>query len=112
MRILVTLRNSPRAEQSQRLSRFNFGNRAGFDITTALLEKQLIKEITNISHVPLIHFVDDRMACYDRQLPAIGLLAEQSFGMHAKEASLLCDILHNFSHFVMTGHGLSTESYG
>ena len=112
MRALVTNRNSIIAENSPRLSQYNFGNRKCFDITTAILEKQLLKEVINLQNVPCIHFVDDRRACYDRQLPAIGLLAEQSFGMDKREANLLCHVLQNFEHHLSTAFGVSSQSYG
>lgn len=38
-RILVSNRTSVNAEKSNRLSAFQFGNRKGFDIQTAILEK-------------------------------------------------------------------------
>lgn len=98
MRVLITLRNSERAERSDRLSCFNFGNRRNYDIQTAILEKQVIKDTANTLHLPIIHYLDDRQACYDRQLPNLGLLAERSFGLHEKEAHILCKILQKFRH--------------
>lgn len=112
MRVLVTLRNSKRAEKSNRLSIYNFGNRKNFDIQTALLEKQLIKDSATVNNLPILHYLDDRQACYDRQLPDIGLLTERSFGMNVNEAVMLCDALKKFRHFISTGHGIACQSYG
>lgn len=53
-RILITLRNSIRAKHLPRLSTFNYGNRKNYDIEKAILEKQIIKEIDNMTHLPFM----------------------------------------------------------
>ena len=112
MRVLISLRNEKHSEMSCCLSAYNFGNRKGKDINTALLEKQLMKDAVNITNYPAVQYIDDRMSCYDRQLPSIGLIAERSFGMTFSEALTLYKVMANFKHYIMTGHGLSTRSYG
>lgn len=47
----------------------------------ALLEKQLIKDTANVMHLPVIYYLDDRKACYDRHLPDIEFLADRFFGI-------------------------------
>ena len=112
IRILVTQRTAVNAEKSSRLSTANYGNRKNFNIQTAILEKTLIHNIANSTHQPTIHYIDDRKSCYDRQLPEIGLLTQQSFGMHQREASFFCQILKNFNHYLLTACGISANYYG
>ena len=112
MRICVSNRTTEYAEQSNRLSTANYGNRKGYDINTAILEKRLIHDTSAYQKYPTIHYTDDRQACYDRQLPEIGLLAERSFGMSEEESSLLMQVLKNFNHFLATAYGIAKTSYG
>lgn len=112
MRIAITNRTVIVAEKSNRLSCANFGNRKGYDISTAILEKTLIHNITYLNDHPTIHYIDDRQACYDRQLPEVGLLVERSFGMPETQAMLLQTMLKNFKHYLATAYGTSKNFYG
>ena len=54
MRVLISQKNAPRAKASIRLSGFNFGNFKNHDITTAFLENQLIKDVSNTTNSPIL----------------------------------------------------------
>ena len=112
MRILVSQRTSIHAETSPRLSKANYGNRKHYNIQTAILEKSLIHDLASVTHLPTIHYIDDRKSCYDRKLSEIGKLTERSFGMHRSEVSFLCRILKNFNHYLLTAYGISDNFYG
>ena len=108
----MTDKISINAEASGRLSRANYGNRNGYDIQSTIFEKTLLHELTAYTKQSIVHFIDDRQACYDRQLPEIGLLVERSFGIHKTEAEVLFKTLKNFRHFLSSAYGISTEMYG
>lgn len=112
IRVLLTHRSSVNAEIFPRLSKQNFGNRKGYDINTAILQKKVIKDLVNTKNLPFIHYIDDRKACYDRQLPEIGMLVEISFGIAPQVAELFCKVLKNFEHHLSTAYGVSDEFYG
>ena len=76
------------------------------------MEKSLIHGLTLFTNYSTIHYIDDRKACYDRQLPEIGLITEMSFGMHQQEVNLLNGVLQNFNHYLSTAYGIANRKYG
>ena len=112
LRMLVTNRSAIVAEDSERLSKYNYGNRKGYDIHSAIVEKSFINDLTSFTNYATIHYIDDRKVCYDRQLPEIGFITELSFGMHQQEVNLLNGVLQNFNYYLSTAYGIAKEKYG
>ena len=51
-------------------------------------------------------------ACYDRQLPNIGCLVEESVGVEREPAKLFARLLPVMNHFICTSFGISSDYYG
>ena len=51
-------------------------------------------------------------ACYDRQLPNIGGIVEESVGVNKEAIKLMTKVLPLCKHFFRTVHEVSEESYG
>ena len=78
MRIFLMLRNVGVIEQDKRLSKFNYGSRKIYPIEEVLLEKQLICDSAVFSKQMTIHAVTDLQVYYNRQLPKLCGVIEES----------------------------------
>ena len=56
--------------------------------------------------------MSDHEACYDRQIPELCGLVEESIGANRKAVELLTKALPRLEHHVGTVNGVSTEKYG
>ena len=59
-----------------------------------------------------MHLFSDLEACYDRQIPEIGGIVEESMGVDRKAIQLITKTVETFKHFVRTGFGISKRSHG
>ena len=54
----------------------------------------------------------DLQACYDRQLPNVLSIVQESTGMDRKAATLISRTIPSFNHYLCTNYGISDKSYG
>ena len=50
-------------------------------------------------------------ACYDRKLPNIGGIVEESIGVNREAIKLITKVLPRWKNFIASTHGVSKESY-
>jgi len=60
----------------------------------------------------MIHTISDLKACYDRQLPNIGCMVQESVGVKRNFAKLMQTVLPIIKHYMSTDFGISSNSYG
>ena len=111
MRISLHSGKQELIEDDHRFSKANYGSRKNFAITSAILQKRLIMDNSLISMKPTVYALTDLKSCYDRQLPNIGSIVEESVGRNRKEIILYTKIMPNFENHVNTGYGISQEYY-
>jgi len=112
MRIFIGSRNNKNIELDERLSKYNYGSRSGYSIEDAILEKRLMYDVAVRSGEPMMHNISDLKACYDRQLPNIGCLVEESVGVDRNAAKMFAKVLPIMQHHVCTDFGISENAYG
>jgi len=112
MRIFIGARNDENIAQDKRLSTFNYGSRRYYSIDTAILEKRLMYDNSIRDGKTTIHTISDLKACYDRQLPNIGCMVQESVGVQRNFAKLMQTVLPIMKHHVATDFGISSTSYG
>ena len=93
MRIFLGSRINERIENDARISKRNYGSRSGYSIENALLEKSLIVDHAKKSGQEHAHAASDLEACYDRQLPELCGLVEESLGANRKMFTLVAKVL-------------------
>ena len=96
MRIFFSLRNDGSIETDQRISKFNFGSRKGYCTENAILEKQLLYEANLCNRFQTVHTLSDLKACYDRDLPVLGCLVEESVGVEQMPAIVFFKLIPRF----------------
>jgi len=112
MRVFIGSRNDENVAKEERLSAFNYGSRRNYSIDTAILEKRLMYDSSIRNGKPTIHTISDLKACYDRQLPNIGCMVQESVGVRRDFAVLIQKVLPVMKHYVATDFGISSISYG
>ena len=55
--------------------------------------------------------MSDLEACYDRKLPNIGGIVEESVGVNIESIKLITKLLPMCKHFIRTTYGVSKYSY-
>ena len=81
MRVFIGVRAEQSLEDDPRISKFNYGSRTNYSIENAILEKRLMYDLALRNGKEMMHNISDLEACYDRQLPNIGCLVEESVGV-------------------------------
>ena len=56
--------------------------------------------------------ITDLQSSYDRQLPDIGGILEESVGHDRNGIKLITKVMANWEHYIITGHGISEKHYG
>ena len=112
MRIFIGGRNDENLDSDSRLSTFNYGSRKNYSIETALLEKRLMYDLAVRDGKPMMHTVSDLKACYDRQLPNLGCMVQESVGIEREPAKLFAKLLPVMQHHICTSFGISKQYYG
>jgi len=59
-----------------------------------------------------VHLFSDLESCYDRQIPALGGMVEESLGVNREVIKVICNTVSKFKHFTCTGYSISNEYYG
>lgn len=112
MRIFVDLRMENVTKNQRNLSRYNFGSRKVFSIDTATLEKRLMCDYAKYSGQRMVHNLSDLEACYDRQLPRIGRIVEESLSIYRAPLMVFEKVIPVMEHHISTGFRISDEAYG
>ena len=60
----------------------------------------------------MMHTILDLKACYDRQLPQLGCLVQESVGVEREPAKLFAKLLPVMQHHICTSFGISKDYYG
>lgn len=94
------------------MSTCDYGSRKGYSIETALLEKRLMYDVRACNNENTVHNMSDLEACYDRQLPRIGGIAQEMLGVEHEPLKIFETILPIMEHYILTGYGISNESHG
>ena len=80
MRIFLGSRIAENYENDDRMSNHDYGSRKGHSIESASLEERLMFDLPKKIEKPNAHTMSDLEVCYDRQLPNIGGILEDSVG--------------------------------
>ena len=78
MRMSLNSDHKELIEKDEWISKANFGSRKNFSITTALLQKKLIFDNSLITIKRNIYAKTDLQSCYERQLPKVGSIVDES----------------------------------
>ena len=99
-------------EYDKRFSTANYGSRRNYSIESVILEKRLIIDNSlNTLNYTIYNFTDLKLY-YDRQLPNLGSIVEESVVRKRKPMILYTKIMPKFRKYVSTGYGISCEYYG
>ena len=112
MRILLGSRMNERIETDARVSKCNYGSRSGHSIENELVEKRLTMDCAKKSGEENVHAMSDLEAFYDRQLPELCGLVEESLGANRKVVTLVSKVLTRLEHHVGTVNGVSKDKHG
>jgi len=112
MRIFLKVRNKGQIERDYRLSKFNFGSRLTYVIDKALLEKRLLFNSAVRNQKQTINTITDLEACYDRQLPNLSGIIEESIGVNQSGIMLIMKVIPIMQHHIYTSFDISNQSYG
>ena len=80
MRMFLSAEETEIIENDNRFSKANYGSRRNYSIETAILEKRLVFDHSMINMKKNIYNLTDLKSCYDRQLPKLGSIIEESAG--------------------------------
>ena len=61
---------------------------------------------------PMLHNISDLKACYDRQLPNLGCLVQESVGVEREATKVFAKVLPIMEYYVCTDFGISKSTYG
>ena len=100
-----------RIETDARVSKHNYGSRSGHSIENALLEKRLIVGQAKKSGEENARTVSDLEVHYDRQLPELCGLVEESLGANRKVCKLVSKVLPRLENCIGTVNGVSKNKY-
>ena len=112
MRIFLNYRKSENIENDTQLSKFNYGLRKYYSIKTILLEKRPIYNFSMRNNYLTIHNMIDLEACYNRQLPIVLGLIQESVRVNRKAIKVILNIIPRFKHFIYTHFRIYKEKYG
>eukprot|EP00957_Ditylum_brightwellii_P134186 10230428-Ditylum_brightwellii.AAC.2 len=111
MKVIWARRLVPKTEETNYLSRVQFGNRKGRTALDALLLKITTMDSLRLFRLNGTLLNNDVVVCYYRMIPAVSSLHLQSLGL--PESATICSIKINkqMKHYVCTNAGESTEFY-
>ena len=101
-----------RIETDARVSKHNYGSRSGHSIENALLEKRLIVGQAKKSGEENVRTVSDLEVHYDRQLPELCGLVEESLGANRKVCKLMSKVFPRLEHHIGTVNSVSKNKHG
>ena len=110
--IFLECRNKGSIEKDPILSKFNYRSRRFYSIDEAILEKRLIYDISRYNKQSIIHVITNLEVYYDWQLYNIGLIVKESVEIDWNGIKLIAKVLPRMKHYICTGFGISSASYG
>ena len=105
-------RNQGKIETGSRISKCNYGSHHYYSIETAILEKRLIYDTSQLMGKVTIHNLTNLQSYYNRQLPNFASVIEKLVGIECAPIKLFTKFFPVFRHFVSTGYGISSNFYG
>ena len=84
IRIFINYRVKGKIEQDSRISKANYRSRGKYSIENTILEKRIIYDYSIHIYQHTIYNMTDLEACYDRQLPNIGSIIQESVGVERR----------------------------
>ena len=93
MRICINNRIRGKIEADPRISKANYRSRANYSIENTLLEKRIIYDHSSLSYKHTMHNMTDLEAYYDRQLPNIGSIIQESVRVERRVMQLLTKVI-------------------
>ena len=112
MRIYINTRNKGKIENDPRVSKCNYSLRLKYSIETAILEKQLIYNTSTLNYKHIIYNITDLEAYFNRQLPNVGSIMQESIGIERDIIKLIYKILLIFKRYIYTSYSISEQYYG
>eukprot|EP00957_Ditylum_brightwellii_P136729 10426576-Ditylum_brightwellii.AAC.1 len=111
MKVIWARRLVPRAEETNYISRVQFGNWKGKTVLDALLLKITTMDSLQLFRLNGALLNNDAVACYDRMIPAVLSLHLQSLGL--PESAAICSVKFNkqMKHYFCTNTGESSDFY-
>jgi hypothetical protein len=88
-----------------------FGSRPRRNAIDPVMLEELQFEISRASRKMLIQTNYDAMACYDRIVPNLAMIASRKYGVNEQVTKLNEETLHNAAYHIRTETGLSPISY-
>ena len=111
MRIFIRGRMVNTIENDHRILKFNYESRTNYSIENTILEKCLMYDLATRDEKEMMHNISDLEACYNRKLPNIRCLVEESVGIEREAAKLFAKILLVMQYHICTSYGISKNSY-
>ena len=112
VQIFTGLRNDDNIENDKRLSQHNYRSRKYFSIEATLLEKILLYDTSKYNGKKTMHVLSNLEAFYNRQIPSIGCIVEESLGVNRSAAKVISKTIEAFNYKVCTSFSASPISYG
>ena len=101
-----------RVDLDKRFSKYNYGSRKVHSIKNDLLEKRLTFDHAKNTEELNVHATSDLEACYDRKIPELCGLVEESIGANHKVINLLTKVSLRLEHHAGTVNGIIAAKYG
>ena len=111
IRMYLSGKIEEKIEQDDWFSKANYISRKNYLIETAILKKRLIYNLSKLTRNPTLHNMTDLEACYDRQLPNIASILQESMGVERKAIKLLTKVIPIFKYYICTIYGVSNTCY-
>ena len=112
IRLFAVDRMSDKIEHDNRIAKANYGSRRNYSIENIILEKRLLYDISKQNGKHTIHNMTDLQACYDRQLPQVCSIVQESTGMDRHAVKLVTKTITSFKHHLCTNFGICPQTYG
>ena len=93
------------------LSPWNFGDRPGARVHSALLLKTISYDYLRYTRHNAIMFDNDAKACFDRIIPSFGLMATERLGMPQSATKSMLATIKGMRFVIRTAHGISSSFY-
>ena len=78
----------------------------------AIFEKRLMYDFAIRDSKPMLYNISDLKACYDRQLPNLGYLVQESVGADREASKVFAKVLPIMNHYMCTDFGIIKLPYG
>ena len=96
MRIYLLAKEEKIIKKDERFSKANYGSRKNFSIESAILEKRLILDNSLLTTEYTIYTLTDLQSYYDRQLPNLGSIIQESTGRNRNVIELFTKLIQRW----------------